>query len=61
MKNLLSFFLISIFLAPFITAQESNEDLAKTAQNPIANMISIPFLNSTNFGLGPMATGREIY
>ena len=53
MKNLLSFFLISIFLAPFITAQESNEDLAKTAQNPIANMISIPFLNSTNFGLGP--------
>lgn len=51
MKNLLFFFLISIFLAPFIIAQETNEDLTKAAQNPIANLISIPFQNNTNFNL----------
>ena len=29
------------------------EDLAKAAQNPVANMISLPFQNNTNFGVGP--------
>ena len=28
-------------------------DLAKQAQNPIANLISVPFQNNINFGLGP--------
>ena len=28
------------------------EDLAKAAQNPVANMISLPFQNNTNFGVG---------
>mgnify|MGYP001818949846 CR=1 FL=1 len=32
---------------------QSQEDLAKQAQNPIANMISLPFQNNTNFGIGP--------
>jgi hypothetical protein len=31
----------------------SEEDLAKAAQNPIANLISLPFQNNTNFGAGP--------
>jgi hypothetical protein len=31
----------------------SQEELAKLAQNPIANMISIPFQNNFNFGVGP--------
>jgi hypothetical protein len=34
-------------------AQESTEELAKAAQNPIANMMSFPFQNNTNFGMGP--------
>lgn len=29
------------------------DDLATAAQNPIANLISVPFQNNTNFGLGP--------
>jgi hypothetical protein len=29
------------------------EDLAKKAQNPIANLISLPFQNNTNFEWGP--------
>ena len=31
----------------------SKEELAKLAQNPVANMISVPFQNNFNFGLGP--------
>jgi len=34
-------------------AQESNEELAKAAQNPLANIMSFPFQNNTNFGYGP--------
>ena len=29
------------------------EALAKAAQNPVANMISVPFQNNFNFGIGP--------
>ncbi|WP_157665273.1 hypothetical protein [Cyanobium sp. NIES-981] len=31
--------------------------LAKEAQNPIANLISLPFQNNTNFGAGPAGEG----
>lgn len=32
---------------------QSESDLAKQAQNPIANLISLPFQNNTNFDFGP--------
>jgi hypothetical protein len=32
---------------------ESQEALAKAAQNPVAKMISVPFQNNFNFGVGP--------
>ena len=32
---------------------KSTEELAKAAQNPIANMISLPFQNNTNLSIGP--------
>jgi hypothetical protein len=31
----------------------SKEELAKLAQNPVANLISFPFQNNFNFGVGP--------
>ena len=31
---------------------QSAEELAKAAQNPVANMISLPFQNNTNTGIG---------
>ncbi len=34
-------------------AEMSAEELAKLAQNPIANLISVPFQNNTNFNYGP--------
>lgn len=32
---------------------QSQEELARAAQNPVASMISLPFQNNTNFGYGP--------
>ncbi len=34
-------------------AQDDHSDLAKQAQNPIANLISLPLQNNTNFNIGP--------
>ena len=39
--------------------QVSNTDLAKTVQNPVANMISLPFQNNTDFGIGPQDQTRN--
>jgi hypothetical protein len=33
--------------------ENSKEELAKAAQNPVADMISLPLQNNTNFGYGP--------
>ncbi len=38
---------------PAANEAESQEALAKAAQNPIAAMISVPFQNNFNFGIGP--------
>jgi len=48
-----------VFIIVFLAAgtgfgqEPSKSDLAKQAQNPIANLISLPFQNNTNFGIGP--------
>ncbi len=34
-------------------AAEDNTDLAKQTQNPVADLISLPFQNNTSFGIGP--------
>ena len=45
-----------ILTVPEVFAQSegpSDDELAKQAQNPIANMYSLPFQNNTTFGVGP--------
>jgi hypothetical protein len=37
-----------------------NEELAKLAQNPIGNLISVPFQNNTNFNVGPERGVQDI-
>src|SRR5262249_5051660 len=39
---------------------ESATDIAKKLQNPLADMISIPFQNDTNFGFGPLRGTQNI-
>jgi len=48
------FFLFFLLMWNNALAAESNtQDLAKATQNPIADLISLPFQNNTNFGIGP--------
>ena len=46
--------LLLVFTSVTSLAQKSDADLTKAAQNPIANLVSIPFQNNTNFNMGPM-------
>jgi len=41
-------------------AEMSAEDLAKLAQNPVGNVISLPFQNNTNFNVGPLSGTQNI-
>ena len=57
MFKLKIYFLIILFLL-FISSnslgqEPSQEELAKQSQNPVASLISLPFQNNTNFGIGP--------
>lgn len=40
-------------LSSLAPAEESEEELAKLAQNPVGNLISLPFQNNTNLNFGP--------
>ena len=53
-RNIIPLFSIMIVLiAHNYAGAASTEELAKAAQNPIANMISLPLQNNTNTGIGP--------
>ena len=41
-------------------ARDDTQELAKQAQNPIANLISVPFQNNTNFNYGPRERTQNI-
>lgn len=45
--------------APALAAL-SAEELAKLAQNPVGNLISVPFQNNTNFNVGPQSGTQNI-
>jgi hypothetical protein len=47
--------LIALFAstATSVLAEMSAEELAKLAQNPVGNLISVPFQNNTNLNFGP--------
>ena len=59
--------LLSVVLAIFTTLffvtpgfGQSEEELAKTAQNPVANMYSMPFQNNTVWGVGPYERPQNV-
>jgi hypothetical protein len=45
--------LLSLAVGAPSRAEQSNEALAKAAQNPVANLISVPFQDNINFNVGP--------
>ncbi|MDW5290593.1 hypothetical protein [Formosa sp. PL04] len=52
MKNKITLLCLMLFVT-VMNAQESQEELAKAAQNPLANIMSFPFQYDGNFGYGP--------
>ncbi len=49
-----------VFAAAAAQAEMSAEELAKLAQNPVGNLISVPFQNNTNFNVGPLSGTQNI-
>ena len=49
-----------VLAAPLANAAMTPEELAKLAQNPIGNMVSVPFQNNTNFNVGPQDGTQNI-
>jgi len=45
--------ILLMLLATGLHAQPSQEELSQQAANPIANLMSVPLQNNTDFGLGP--------
>ena len=44
---------LALVAATQAQAELTAEELAKLAQNPVGNLISVPFQNNTNFNVGP--------
>lgn len=44
--------IVVVSITGYAQTDEKAANLAKAAQNPLASMISLPFQNNTNFGLG---------
>ena len=57
MKKVLILFLI--FLAKGVIAQEEAAELAKKLANPISSLISVPFQNNTDYGIGDLKGTRN--
>lgn len=56
----LSIFVALLFMLSNFTIAQDEEALAKAAQNPLASMISLPFQNNTNFGLGSYGRTQNV-
>ena len=50
---LLTTLVIGFLVFPTLAKAEDDSELAKETQNPVADLISIPFQNNMNFGLEP--------
>ena len=48
-----TFVAVAVLTAATARAEMTEEELAKLAQNPVGNLISLPFQNNTNLNFGP--------
>jgi hypothetical protein len=50
----------TLFVPTDASAEMTAEELAKLAQNPVGNLISVPFQNNTNLNFGPQKGTQNI-
>ena len=53
-------FVLAALIPVAAHAELSAEELAKLAQNPVGNLISLPFQNNTNLNYGPFKKNQNI-
>jgi len=51
-----SIFTLTLLIISISLSANASENLAKSSQNPIADIISVPFENNSNFDTGPNDT-----
>jgi hypothetical protein len=51
---------LAVVLASSARAEMSAEELAKLTQNPVGNLVSVPFQNNTNFNYGPQGGTQNV-
>jgi hypothetical protein len=56
-----AWFTAMMFAVAPALAEMSAEELAKLAQNPVGNLISLPFQNNTNLNFGPEKGTQNIF
>jgi hypothetical protein len=49
-----------ILIAFGVATASEEEELARQSQNPIANLISLPFQNNINFDVGPKEKTQNV-
>ena len=53
MKTIFAACICALLVAGTVHAQSDDSgDLAKASQNPVGNLVSLPFQNNTSFGIG---------
>lgn len=57
-RKLFQIIIFSVLIT--VALADSTEELAKKAQNPVANLISLPFQNNTNFDVGSSKQTQNI-
>jgi len=59
MKHPLVFCIVFLIRGAFAFAQQDAAELAKKLSNPISSLISVPFQNNTDYGIGPLKGSRN--
>ncbi len=59
-RTTVAIFAVGALFTAHVHAEMSAEELAKLTQNPVANLISVPFQNNTNFNVGPQKGTQNI-
>ena len=60
MRSLAFAIALLVFIIPAAQAEMSAEELAKLAQNPVGNLISVPFQDNVNLNYGPLKQTQNI-